>query len=505
MIITSIAVTLASPFLINFTAQAAPAPIAKGSWLMVPQSKDANGDGFIDGDGGVPKSGALELQPSTTFIGAGNFTAQPNERLIGGALSWYLDSAGYPVQLNACASTGATYVWTISQGQSILKTTAARALKKKTCKTTVSLPEGQYVFQLTVRSGAARQVSNLNATVLNYLMVALGDSYASGEGNPRNVEAWLSEAGAFRPYWDDDNCNRSSRGAPAQSALALEKASPYSSVTLVDVACSGATVDSGVLGPQRQAGQTSSQIQQLRGLIGERPIDIATISIGGNDTGFESVLTSCALNNDCPIRRATNGSLSRYPTLQEGVQAELGKLPANFARIAGCLGGISCSVAEAGAVPPLKMAAGAAILPTMYPDITRSASGATCSYLTISTADFAWARDTQLLPTPGPNYIFTTTSGQPVTMSLANGTLNSQVGATSALRWSPVSGSWSSSGDSKTGHGVCAGNDSWVFGLTAFQGFTSASFHPNPAGQRAIAQAITGAINAAVTAPAGNG
>jgi hypothetical protein len=151
------------------------------------------------------------------------------------------------------------------------------------------------------------------------------------------------------------------------------------------------------------------------------------------------------------------------------------------------------------------MAAGAAILPTMYPDITRSASGATCYYLTISTADFAWARDTQLLPTPGPNYIFTTTSGQPVTMSLANGTLNSQVGATSALRWSPVSGSWSSSGDSKTGHGVCAGNDSWVFGLTAFQGFTSASFHPNPAGQRAIAQAITGAINAAVTAPAGNG
>ena len=92
---------------------------------MVPQSKDANGDGFIDGDGGVPKSGALELQPSTTFIGAGNFTAQPNERLIGGALSWYLDAGGYPVQLNACASTGETYVWTISQGQSIIKTARA--------------------------------------------------------------------------------------------------------------------------------------------------------------------------------------------------------------------------------------------------------------------------------------------------------------------------------------------------------------------------------------------
>ena len=57
---------------------------AIGTWSMVPQSKDANGDGFIDGDGGVPAAGALSLQPASTFVGAGNFVAQPNERLIGG-------------------------------------------------------------------------------------------------------------------------------------------------------------------------------------------------------------------------------------------------------------------------------------------------------------------------------------------------------------------------------------------------------------------------------------
>lgn len=485
-----IAVLVGSTIFASAPAQAAPAPVAKGTWLMVPQSKDANGDGFIDGDGGVPKSGALALQPSATFIGAGNFIAQPNERLIGGALSWYLDPAGYPVQLSACASTGDNYSWTISQGQTVITTTAPRALKKKTCKTTLTLPEGDYNFRLTVQSGKKRALQSLPAAVKNILFVVIGDSYASGEGNPRNVDAWLSEAGAFAPYWDDDNCNRSVRGAPAQAALALEKSSPSSSVTLVDVACSGATIDGGALGPQQAAGQTTSQIQQLRALIGDRPIDIASISLGGNDTGFTTVLTSCALNNDCPIRRATNGTLARYPTLHDGVQAELGKLPANYARLAGCLGGTACAVSGSGAVSPLKLAPDALILPTMYPDITRAASGGPCTYLTIDASDFAWARDTQLLPTPGPTYPFTAGSGQTFTLSLANGTLNSQIGATVALGWTPVTGAWSSSGDSPTGHGVCANADSWVFGLTTFQGFNSASFHPNPKGQQVIGREI---------------
>ncbi|MDA3023067.1 MAG: hypothetical protein O2943_10555, partial [Actinomycetota bacterium] len=226
-----ITVLLGSTILISGPAQAVPAAVAKGTWFMVPQSKDANGDGFIDGDGGVPKSGALALRPSAKFVGAGNFIAQPNERLIGGALSWYLDPAGYPVQLSACASTGDNYIWTISQGQTIITTTAARALKKKTCKTTLTIPEGDYNFRLTVQSGKKRAVQNLPATVKNYLLVVIGDSYASGEGNPRNVEAWLSEAGSFAPYWDDDKCNRSVRGAPAQSALALERSLPFTSVT----------------------------------------------------------------------------------------------------------------------------------------------------------------------------------------------------------------------------------------------------------------------------------
>jgi len=85
-------------------AHSAPQVTAKASWVMVDTIKDVNGDGFIDGDGGVPESDALSANPSTQMVGEGNHIAQPNERLIGGALSWYLSPAGFPVTLNACGS-----------------------------------------------------------------------------------------------------------------------------------------------------------------------------------------------------------------------------------------------------------------------------------------------------------------------------------------------------------------------------------------------------------------
>ena len=484
-------------------ASAAGAASSVPKWSMIPMSKDNGGDGFIDGDGGVPSAGALTMNPSATFVGAGNGVAQPNERLIGGNLSWYLDQAGYPVRLDACASTGDRYTWTIAGPGGTSTTTNERALKKKTCATTVLLPEGPHTLTLRVTAGKNSASASVTAAVSNILMVAFGDSYASGEGNPRNVESWLAEGGLlsrFTPYWDDDPCNRSTRGAPAQAALALEKSSPKTSVTLVDVACSGATVAAGVLGPFTAAGQARSQIEQVRQIIGDRQIDLVTLSVGGNDVGFTSVLTACASDANCPIGTPPRGALTGYPSVQAGVQARTAQLPAAYARIAGCLGGTSCTATGPGAgAAPLRMAPGAQIMPTLYPDITRAADGASCDYLTIRAANMAWARDTTLVPTPAATYDYLTTARTPVTFSLASGTLNQQIAATTSLGWTPATGSWSASGDSAEGHGVCAGGQAWVFGLTALNGMSSASFHPNPAGQFVIAMALAGAMTPAVS------
>jgi len=89
--------------------------------------------------------------------------------------------------------------------------------------------------------------------------VALGDSYSSGTGTRQYV---------------DSGCQRSAYAYP--SLIDVQRPN----TDLVFAACSGATT-SDVL---------SSQVSSLTG-----DTDIVTITIGGNDAGFSSVITQCAL------------------------------------------------------------------------------------------------------------------------------------------------------------------------------------------------------------------
>lgn len=492
--IPAIAIAAVAGSLAVLVPQAPATLVAKADWSMVPLVKDVNRDGVIDGDGGVPSAGSLTKSPSARMVGAGNRIAQPNERLIDGALSWYLGE-GFPVRLDACGSTkGADHRW-IVDGRASTWT----PLTKRSCATTVTLTEGSHVVALEVRKGGKTVRTRVTPQVQNILMVALGDSYASGEGNPRNVDAWIASPGPFDPYWDDASCRRSVLGGPARAALALEQASARTSVTLVYVACSGAQVERGILGPQPGAAAVS-QIEQVRRIIGARTIDAVTISIGGNDVGFGAVLQSCLVASDCPLVRPSGGGvLAGYPTVQQGVQARTGMLPGLYARVAGCLGGASCTLAGPGDDTPLAMSAGAPVVPMLYPDITRAASGAPCSVLAMTPNDFSWARSSILTPQPAPAVDYTRTNGATVSLPLPNGSLNGQVQATAALGWRPATGTWDASASSAVGHGVCAGSQAWAYDASVVLfGQPSAAFHPNPVGQQQIAAALAAAVQAAL-------
>lgn len=93
--------------------------------------------------------------------------------------------------------------------------------------------------------------------------VALGDSYASGPLIPDQV---------------DPTCLRSSSNYPSLVA-ARENA------RLTDVSCSGATTAE-MTAPQ---GAAPAQLAALK-----RGTDLVTLSIGGNDIGFSSVIATCA-------------------------------------------------------------------------------------------------------------------------------------------------------------------------------------------------------------------
>lgn len=114
---------------------------------------------------------------------------------------------------------------------------------------------------LSLTGAAAAQAADSAAT-LDY--VALGDSYSSGLG-----------AGSYDSSSGD--CDRSSKAYPALWAAA------HSPSTFSFEACSGA----------RTSDVVSSQLGAL-----SASTDLVSITVGGNDAGFSSVMTTCVLQSD---------------------------------------------------------------------------------------------------------------------------------------------------------------------------------------------------------------
>src|SRR5207253_2849476 len=82
------------------------------------------------------------------------------------------------------------------------------------CQQVLTFPaQGTYPVDLTVTDDAGgTATTSLPVTVKDLLVVSLGDSYGSGEGNP--------------PY-RDTRCDRSSKAASAQAAERLEQSSAH--------------------------------------------------------------------------------------------------------------------------------------------------------------------------------------------------------------------------------------------------------------------------------------
>jgi lysophospholipase L1-like esterase len=121
----------------------------------------------------------------------------------------------------------------------------------------------------TTGSAATRDAAwSVPATI-----VALGDSYSSGEGNA--------------PY--DEDAPGCDRGAGAWPRL-LGQWEPGTTVKVI--ACAGATTGAFTSAYKGQP----SQLDALRSLeaAGTKP-SVVTITIGGNDAGFSSTLVSCVV------------------------------------------------------------------------------------------------------------------------------------------------------------------------------------------------------------------
>ena len=375
--------------------------------------------------------------------------------------SAYVNPAGgYQVLLDASKTPGiqptSTYTWTVSAaGQAVATVQGEEA--------SVSLPEGPYTVQLTVNGvvGAdTTAVASEDIVVKDVLIVAMGDSYASGEGNPV-VDGLYFVKSAQWAYSPDAAMNlqnakahRSTLAAPAQFALALQNSNPHEAVTFVSVANSGAQINKGLLGPMVSNVDSTytlpSQVDEVRQIVGTHPIDVLTVSIGGNDIGFSTRLTELA---------STAVGKTTLSHIQTQLNTDLAVLPQRYAALGQAIRGLA----------PGK------VLITEYPDPTRNQQGhyapvRFAGIAAISKANVQFANQKILTP------------------------LNQAIDTAAAANgWTAVGGldaAFRTHGYSST--------RSWfqsVGNSLKYEATTIGAFHPNMKGQQAIANRLLAVYN----------
>ena len=274
----------------------APVPITF-DWSMPDRfGMDANGDGLVDyftGSDYCPTDQADECAhlPKTS-----QFDIAPS--------SWHVDLTACDSALGQVA--GATFTWQLIGGTGTLTSNGPGCADED-----LTVPaEGVYKVNLTVSSSLGTDTMTKDVVVQDWLIVSMGDSYGSGEGNADIEQQWsLGWPPASEARWEDRRCHRSANAGSARAAKWLEAADPHTSVTFIHIACSGAEALNGLL--RTYKGQSDSkeaalmtpeidpQITQARELVGNREVDAVYLSIGGNDAKFGNIVVACMLLNPC--------------------------------------------------------------------------------------------------------------------------------------------------------------------------------------------------------------
>lgn len=383
----------------------------------------------------------------------------PDGSLIISSDRWRVDFTYSDADANGCQA-GLTDSWKID-GVTILPDSDPGVMldNPSICRFSYGFPaEGKYHVTLNVKdaaNGAVVGTKERDVIVQDWLIVSLGDSVASGEGNP-------DVPGGAAAQWENEQCHRSAFAGPAQAAIALERADPKTSVTFIHLACSGAKINAGLLGPYAgviPGALLPPQLDQLRSLVGDREVDAILISIGANDVTFSNIVKLCFIGTDCGTGLAAKLFANKIV-----------KLPAGYTALSTALDGLS--------VPPGRNYI------TEYFDPTRNDTGAFCGTILSDS------------PMGGPRSPFQVTPAEAEWASNTMMTgLNSAVATAAALhRWTYVGGIRSPF----LAHGYCAA-DHWVDRFSesmALQGDENGTLHPNHEGQAAYGSRIAPTLTA---------
>jgi hypothetical protein len=306
-----------------------------------------------------------------------------------GARENYLAPADHRVEMRLVgAQPGATCAWVFNEGEGAPRNYTGpcgeeiriRLLYGKTTNVTVDV---------SVPNGAPLRTT-AEIAVRDLLIAGLGDSIAAGEGNPDRPVALSDEGFCFRRFgtgseyyrpgratytgdrscemsqqatnqlpewtrlgarWMSQACHRSLYGYQVRTALALAVENPHIAVTFLPLACTGATIETGVLGSQRARelncapdkncpSTVPAQIAQLQGYLAaarrakpNRTLDLVLLTVGANDIDFSGLVAGVII--DATRERVLFNSM--ISSTDAANTALTRALPANFAKLRAAL------------------------------------------------------------------------------------------------------------------------------------------------------------------------
>ena len=302
----------------------------------------------------------------------------------------YLTPIDHPivVRLTGAIPVGATCAWSFDDGDGPQQQTFDCA-EPVNLRVRYGRPTNATV---DVSSGPdAPQRVSTQIQVRDILIAGLGDSIASGEGNPDRAVALSDEGFCFRSYlasattqyyrpsragfkggracevpeglqnwqrhgalWFNPACHRSLYSYQTRTALALAVQYPHIAVTYLPLACTGATIADGLLGGQRarecppskstvscQAG-VNAQLAELRDALTaakrrqpDRKLDLILLSVGANDINFSGLVADVIVDN--PTERALFRRSGVLGSLDDSRAALMRDLPQGFSRLRAAL------------------------------------------------------------------------------------------------------------------------------------------------------------------------
>jgi lysophospholipase L1-like esterase len=298
----------------------------------------------------------------------------------------YLTPVDHPVivRLTGQIPVGATCAWSLDDGegprQSTFDCTEPVNFRARYGRPTVATVE--------VSSGSeAPQRVATEIVVRDIFITGLGDSIASGEGNPDRPIALSDEGFCFRSYlgsagaqyyrpsragykggraceapdtlqawqrqsalWFNSACHRSLYSYQTRTALALAVQYPHIAVTYLPLACTGATIPDGLFGGQRARecpptksggtcqGTVNAQLAELREAVAaakkrqpDRKLDLILLSIGANDINFSGLVADVIV--DTPTERALFRRSGVMGSVEDSRAAVARELPQSFVRL----------------------------------------------------------------------------------------------------------------------------------------------------------------------------